>query len=129
VGLSAPCCLVVGWAPLAGSAPTLGAAPGPELSLDEVGLSEEVADVGLCADVTPVLSVSCSGRMGAVAAVFPGRSVFAAPPLVLLSVLSSVLLWIGIESLPVLVGGTVGSVVVESIHRKASQQSVAVRGL
>jgi hypothetical protein len=50
--------------------------------------------------------------------VFPGRSVFAAPPLVVLSVLSSVLLWIGIESLPVLVGGTVGSVVVESIRRK-----------
>jgi hypothetical protein len=119
----------VGCAPLAGSAPTLGAAPGPELSLDEVGLSEDVADVGLCADVTPVLSASCSGRMGRVVAVLPGRSVFAAPPLVVLSVLLSVLLPVRFESLLVLVGGTVGSVVVESIHQKASQQGVAVRGL
>lgn len=56
-----------------GSAETL-AAPGPELSFEEVGLSDEVAEVGLWAEVTPVLSVSCSGRMGSVAGVLPGAS-------------------------------------------------------
>ena len=34
------------------------------MSALDVGLSEEVADVGLWMDVTPVLSVSCSERMG-----------------------------------------------------------------
>ena len=41
------------------------------MSFEEVGLSLEVAEVGLWAEVTPVLSVSCSGRMGPVAGVLP----------------------------------------------------------
>lgn len=54
--------------------PTEGMRPEPEVSLEEVGLSEEVVDVGLCADVTPVLEVSCSERMGIVVGVLPGVS-------------------------------------------------------
>jgi hypothetical protein len=71
-GRSAPCCFWDGAAPDEGSAETDGVAPGPDVSLLEVGLSEEVAEVGLWTDVTPVFSVSCSGRMGPVEGVFPG---------------------------------------------------------
>jgi len=71
LGRSAPCCFVVGAAPDSGAAPTEGVAPGPDVSLDDVGLSEEVAEVGLWMEVTPVLSVSCSERIGPVAGVFP----------------------------------------------------------
>lgn len=69
----------------------------------DVGLSEEVADVGLWMDVTPVLSVSCSERMGLF-----GISDFD----VGLAVESVVEVGLLVESM---VGeGAVGSVVVES---------------
>lgn len=74
-GRSAPWCFWVSWGAVAGSALTEGAAPGPVLSLDEVGLSDAVAEVGLWSEVTPVLSVSCSDRMGPVEVVLPGASV------------------------------------------------------
>jgi hypothetical protein len=61
--------------PEEGAAPTDGLGPESEVSFEDDGLSEEVAEVGLCMDVTPVLSVSCSERMALVAEVLPGRSV------------------------------------------------------
>lgn len=81
---------MVPWALLAGSAPTEGVAPGPEVLLDEVGLSEEKPEAGWCREVTPVLSVSCSGRMGPVSVVLPGRSAWVSVFEVLGSVLESV---------------------------------------
>lgn len=76
LGLSAPCCFWVCWGAEEGSAPTEGVGPAPEVSLEEEGASEAVADVGLCANFTPVLSVSCSERMGIVEVVLPGISGF-----------------------------------------------------
>ena len=74
VGLSAPCCFVVSCGAEEGSAPTEGVGPAPEVSLEEEGGSEEVVDEGLCAEVTPVLSASCSERIGNVVGVLPGMS-------------------------------------------------------
>jgi hypothetical protein len=55
----------------AGGTPTEGLGPALEVSFEDVGFMVEVAEAGLCREVTPVLSVSCSGRMGPVEAVFP----------------------------------------------------------
>lgn len=46
------------------------------MSLEDVGASDGVSGMGLCAKVTPVLSVSCAEGMGIVVGALSGMSVF-----------------------------------------------------